>query len=254
MANTISRSTAESFYAAALVGLGWLEVVSPTGRRFGGEADARWKGFAGHLTLTDRIDVLVRDAAVTWGGAFAPARVFAWPGLAADEPFGPDWPVVSDDVARRLWREAQDATVASWTDVWTRAAAAWKVAARPDGVELPALTPATRVVVAGLGALARCVEELASRDDLSWGDQVVVVAGAPPLRHLAAIGGLLARKRAVTRIVDPNDESETRRPFEIIRHAGVSSIDHIIVSADADARDRDFARAAGDGPGAGGAV
>ena len=73
MSESISAAGVESFYRAVLVGLGWLDAVEAKQRRFGPEVDARWKGFAGHLTATDRIDILLRDAAVVWGTAFAPA-------------------------------------------------------------------------------------------------------------------------------------------------------------------------------------
>ena len=127
MEHSISTHGVRSFYRAALAGLRWLEIVEPTGRRFGPEADARWKGFAGHLTLTDRIDLLLRDAAVVWGAAFSAASVFQLPGLAADEPFGPDWPRTPEESVRGLWKETLEIEPSSWDRAWELLLEAWKL-------------------------------------------------------------------------------------------------------------------------------
>lgn len=246
MSESISVAGVESFYRAALVGLGWLDAVEAKQRRFGPEADARWKGFAGHLTPTDRIDILLRDAAVVWGTAFAPASAFRLPGLATDESFGPDWSGVHVDVARKLWKEAEGAELSSWESAWSRALEAWGTSVGREQVDLGELTPATRLLVAGPSALDACVREFARREELSWNDQVVVVADAPGQRHLAGIAGLVVRKRAVTRLVAPSAASAAQPPAELVRQAGLTSIDRVVVSDDADSTDRNFAAAAGD--------
>jgi hypothetical protein len=53
----------------------------------------------------DRIDVLLRDAAGTWGAAFSPSECFGFLGLADDGLFGPDWGGIDDHAAKRLFAE-----------------------------------------------------------------------------------------------------------------------------------------------------
>ena len=61
-----------AFYVAAVIGLRALDARESTPRRFGPDAEARWTQFAGALGVGDRIDILLRDAAGTWGAAFSP--------------------------------------------------------------------------------------------------------------------------------------------------------------------------------------
>ena len=144
MSESISAAGVESFYRAALVGLGWLDAVEAKQRRFGPEADARWKGFAGHLTSTDRIDILLRDAAVVWSTVFARASVLRLPGLASDESFGPEWSGVPVNVARRLWKKAEGTEFSSWKNAWSKVLAAWGIEVGGDSVDLDELIPTTR--------------------------------------------------------------------------------------------------------------
>ncbi|NVL83835.1 hypothetical protein [Escherichia coli] len=66
----------DAFYEASLRKLRFVEARSPTKRRSGADADALWKSFKGHLTASDRLDLLLRDADIEHGGAFG-ARVLA---------------------------------------------------------------------------------------------------------------------------------------------------------------------------------
>ncbi len=244
MALTISTPDVESFYKAALIGLRWLEALETTGRRFGPEADARWKGFSGHLTPTDRLDLLLRDASVVWGAAFSPAAVFRMPGLASDEPFGPDWPVIPKLTAERFWREAQAVELGSWKSVWALALEAWKVDSSGEEVEIGPLSPATRLLVAGPSALDGCLAQFAEREELSWSDQVVVAAEKPATRHLAGLAGLFVQKRAATRLVPPAESSLT--PSQMVKQAGISIIDRVVISRDAEPEELSFAKVAAD--------
>src|SRR5688572_27980862 len=88
----------ESFYRAALLGLRFLDDLQSSRTRFGAGADARWRSFAGHLHSDDRIDLLCRDVAISWGSVFAAAQVFGFDGLAPDEAFGGEWEGVQDRV------------------------------------------------------------------------------------------------------------------------------------------------------------
>ena len=85
MPNLPTSADREAFYAAALVGLRALDARERVPRRFGPEADARWAQFKGALGLGDRLDLLLRDGAVTWGAAFSPSLVFGFFCLADAE-------------------------------------------------------------------------------------------------------------------------------------------------------------------------
>jgi len=222
------------FYAAALLGLHALEEREGTARRFGPDADSRWESFAGHLRLAHRIDLLLRDAAVKWGPAFSPAHVFELIGLAADEPFGPDWFPLDESEARRLWRETQ--TAGGLVDV-----------ARLLGVErtevaLPELAAASTVCVAGGAAVLSIATTFADRPDLSWSKQVLVVAKHPEVRQLGGLVAPLTGAQGATRLVSPDDDVAGR-----IKAAGFPRIAHAVVSEDADPAAISFARHAAGG-------
>lgn len=221
------------FYAATLLGLRSLDEREGTSRRFGTDADARWGSFAGHLRLAHRIDLLIRDAAVKWGPAFSPARVFDLTGLAADEPFGPDWEPMEEADACRLWREAE-------------ATGGLPEAARLLGVEtahaaVPDLAPSTLLCVAGGAAIRAVGEEFGRRSDLSWAKQVLVVAKKPEHRQLAGLVAPLIRAQGSTRLVTPGEDVAPT-----LKAAGFAHLQHAVVSEDADAASARFAgRAAG---------
>lgn len=80
------------YYEAALIGLAALDAQAPQPRRFGVDADARWRSFRGALETWDRIDLLIRDASASSAAGFAPRVIFALPDVADDEPFGSSWP------------------------------------------------------------------------------------------------------------------------------------------------------------------
>jgi len=237
MANGLSPAVAEPFYRAALVGLRVLE--AETRRRFGADADARWKGFAGHLRTIDRIDLLLRDAAVTWGPAFSGALVFQLPGLAPDEAFGPDWPQLTEDAARRLWKTAQAAQPG---DLLAQAAAALALQTK----EIPdcdGLTPATRLLVTGAGAILAAARAFKEDERLSWAEQVAVIAARPTERQLAGLAAVILGARGHTRLISPDHDS----PADAIKQAGLSRVDRLLVSDDADPACRSFAERAAAG-------
>lgn len=68
MPDYLTSVAVERFYRAALIGLRFLDSAQARPTRFGRDADAHWGDFQGHLQLSDRIDILCRDAAVKWGG------------------------------------------------------------------------------------------------------------------------------------------------------------------------------------------
>lgn len=178
----------ERFYRAALIGLRFFDAQQKQPTRFGSGPDARWSSFAGHLHAGDRIDLLCRDASVSWGPAFSAAVVFGFEGVAPDEPFGPEWPGLEDRVARRLWAEAEGLPAQSASEALEAAHRALVTssgtAALPD-----AILPSSKLAVAGLDAIAAVGARFIADDTLRWEDQVVVVADQPAERQL---GGLVA--------------------------------------------------------------
>ncbi len=220
MTVTLTNTQHTRFYSAALLGLRALDATERTARRFGPDPDARWQGFAGHLGLAARIDLLVRDAAVQWGAAFSPAVVFGLPGLAVDEPFGPDWAALPEHDARRLWADAPATT--SIADI------ARALGVEPGDVPLPAMVASTRLLVAGGPAICAVATHFRAHPELSWSDQVLVVAEEPPLRQLAGLMAPLVGAQAATRLVRPGDDTAA-----ILRDVGVTAGGLSVTSPDA---------------------
>jgi hypothetical protein len=228
---SVAPSERESFYAAALVGLRALDLRERTPRRFGPDADARWASFKGALTDADRIDWLLRDASVTWGAAFSPAEAFGLFGLAPDEPFGPDWQPMNAAAARRCL--GTDAASPDPDEL------AGLLGIRDDAVEVPALTPSTRLSVAGGAALLAAARRFVGRADLSWSDQVLAVATRPAHRQFAALLAIVTGAVARTRLTRPGSDLR-----EALKAAGFAQIDVAVVSRDAEPECADFARGA----------
>lgn len=223
----------DAFYAAAVAGLRALDARERAPRRFGTDADTRWASFKGALTDADRIDLLLRDAAVTWGVAFSPADAFDLFGLAPDEPFGPDWQPVGHTVARRFLADADSA--AAPADL------ARLLGIAVQAVSLPALAASTRLVVAGGSALVAVAQAFAGQPGLSWSDQVLAVATTPAHRQLAGLLAIPVGSAARTRLTRPGDDLRA-----ILKAAGFAQLDLAVVSSDAEAACAAFAhRAAG---------
>jgi len=231
----ISPAQRSAYYRAALVGLHALDAVERTPRRFGPDADARWAGFAGHLGLAERLDLLIRDAAVTWGVAFSPALIFHLPGLAADEPFGPDWAPLPEHEAKTLWAappaEPSMSAVAQALDI------------APGTVDLPAITPTTRLFVAGGAAVLAVAAHFAAQHHLSWPHQVLVVAEGPRTLQLAGLIAPVTGAGGPTRARRPTDHVASA-----LQETGWTPGGQAVVSHDATPYEAFFTRqAAGEG-------
>jgi hypothetical protein len=225
-ATTQERS---AFYRAAVLGLRALDARDSSARRLGADAEARWTQFAGALGLGDRIDILLRDASITWGAAFSPSECFNFFALAEDEPFGPDWQSVDDGTAKRLLAEH---TTSATPD---EAANILGVASSP--LVIPPLTPATKVVVAGGVAIAEVARAFADRSDLSWSDQVLVVADKGAFRQLSSLVAVLQGARARTSLI--------RSGTGGARAVGFPHLDLAVVSDDAEPACAELARSLG---------
>jgi hypothetical protein len=215
-----------------VLGLRALDARGHTARRFGADAEARWIQFAGALAAGDRLDILLRDAAGTWGAAFSPSECFGFFGLADDEPFGPDWGGIDDHAAKRLLAEPADPATLE------RVAAVLGVKAAD--VKMPPVTPATKLVVAGGAALIAVAKVFAEDRALSWTDQVVAVADKAAPRQLAGLAAVLVNARGRTVIVSPSTDATS-----LLRTAGFAHIDAAIVSPDAEPEAAEFARNVG---------
>ena len=228
MADPIHIEAREAFYGAALIGLRALDSRERSPRRFGPDAEARWEQFRGALGPSDRLDLLLRDAAVTWAVAFSPAEAFGIPGLTEDEPFGPDWRGITDDKARRLLTDSSTADLD---------AAARALGITPAPVEIPPLSASTRLIVAGGAAILALAQRFAAAPDLSWADQVLVVATSPQSRQLAGLAAVVLNARERARVVRPDADAAA-----VLKAAKFPSPDAALVSSDAEPACAVFAR------------
>lgn len=227
----ISPEQRSAYYRAAFLGLHALDAAERTPRRFGPDAEARWSGFAGHLGTAERLDLLIRDAAVTWGVGFSPALIFDLPGLAEDEPFGPDWASLPPQEVQRLW--ASPPWAVSIGDV----AEVLDVPLTP--VDLPSITPSTRLMVAGGAAVCALATHFSGQDELSWPDQVLVVSERPQVLQLAGLVAPIIAARGPSCALRPVDDVAAA-----LKEQGWSAGGEAVVSDDATAREGLFARQA----------
>jgi hypothetical protein len=233
MTSPVTSEERAAFYGAAVLGLRALDARESTPRRFGPDAEARWNQFAGALGAGDRIDILLRDAAGTWGAAFSPSDCFGFFGLADDEPFGPDWGGIDDDAAKRLLTES-DRPV-------TLEHIAYELGANTASVPVPPVTPSTKLVVTGGAAIISVAMVFAENQTLSWTDQVVVVADEAASRQLAGLAAVLLGARGRTALVRPTEGADSA-----LRAAGFAHLDAAVVSPDAEPEAAELARRLGD--------
>ncbi|NMO16000.1 hypothetical protein HPC49_04000 [Pyxidicoccus fallax] len=232
MTTPLTSQERTAFYSAAVVGLRALDARERTARRFGADADARWTQFAGALGPGDRLDILLRDAAGTWGAAFSPSACFGFFGLADDEPFGPDWGGIDDHTAKRLLAEANGPPTLDHV--------ASALGVKSASVSVPPLTSATKLVIAGGAALVAVAKAFAEDRALSWTDQVVAVADNAAFRQLAGLAAVLLGARGRTVIVRPIADAASA-----LRALGFAHIDAALVSDDAEPSAAEFARSVG---------
>lgn len=232
MTSAASLRDRAAFYHAAVLGLRALDARESTPRRFGVDAEARWTQFAGALGPSDRIDILLRDAAGTWGAAFSPSECFGLFGLAPDEPFGPDWGGIDDQAAKRLLGDPL-ATV-------TTEQVALGLGVKAAGVPVPPVAPSTKLVVAGGAAIVSVARVFADNRALSWTDQVLVIADDAAFRQLAGLSAVLLGARGRTALLRPAEAADDAR-----RAAGFAHVDAAVVSPDAEPNAAELARKVG---------
>ena len=208
------------YYAAAMHALRFVEQRSPTGRRFGADADARWGAFRGNLTTADRLDVLLRDADAQWPAAFAARNVFALRAAAEDEAFGAEWSPLDPVDAEELWRGSlAKGPPSSIRDVLNATGTAWGLDLQP--FDCGVLGPTDKLLVAGPSAIASLIVAFSEAQAVDWADQVVCVASPAAHRQLAAMASALLNLTKPTVLVGSH-ALETFKPG-LGRRALVSS-------------------------------
>lgn len=230
---TPSPAAVRSFYLSAHVGLRVLDARGGR-RRFGDDADARWRQFRGQLNDADRFELLLRDAATVAPLAFAPRDVFGFTGLSTEDPFGPDWEGPPRGLSGELLRSREDAP-ADPLAAFDRCLSAWERPTRPlDPGTAPRVAPATRLLVGGTSALRHLVALFAGeRDTLDLADQVVLVADQPFDRQLLGLAAVFLGTTNRPRCVAPTVSPERWKAL------GVTRLDTTLVSDDASPAVRD---------------
>jgi hypothetical protein len=196
-------------------------------RRFGEDADARWKAFRGGLQDWHRLDILVRDAAVRSPAGFAPRIVFDLPALADDEPCGPDWPgpAPAETSALLLGASSSPRDLSAALDA---AAAAWGLAPQPlPPTETAEIKPATRLLIAGTGAVLSVAAACAGNRDLDLGDQAALNADDPGTRQIFGLALAMLDSRRPPRL------ARSLTTAAELRAAGLPTVDRVFVSGDA---------------------
>jgi hypothetical protein len=217
-----------SFYRAAAHGLAALDNAPGGRRRFGPDADATWKAFRGELRDEDRLELLVRDAAAVSPSAFAPRVVFALDGLAGDEPFGPEWTGAPAQLAMTLLRESAAAKQVGVVETLRAVAAAWHLEPQPIAEsEFASIGPASRMLVAGAGAILGLAQHASSRGGMDLADQALLVTDHPGHRQLFGMAAALlgSTKPAASIKPDAGDGA--------VRELGFPHVNVVLVSAGA---------------------
>jgi hypothetical protein len=216
-----------AYYQTALAALRFVEARRPTGRRFGEDADARWAGLRGDLATADRLDLLLRDADAEWPGAFGARLVFQGHAIAEDDAFGPFWSPLAPVTAEEVWsaevRAAKTADLDHLLQTWARA---WDVTLAPFA--MGDVTAADRFVVAGASAIAAAIRAFAGRPELSWDNQIQIVATPASERQLGVLGTAVA--------------NSVRAPSLVAHGAATGLSGRIVVSDDASPEDAAAAR------------
>ena len=186
--------------------------------------------------MSDRVDLLLRDADAQWPQAFGARTVFDLQAVAEDEAFGAEWESLDPVAANELWRAPVDAQTPQDLGATLRdAASAWGLTLAPH--EVDPIRPADRLVLVGPSAIAATVSAFAQGTDLDWSDQVVCVASPPAHRQLASLAAALLNSGKSTALRSPAGASGAGG-------AGGACAGHRLVhSSDADGADLAAARA-----------
>lgn len=228
MAATIPAEQREAFYEVAVLGLKALDTLRNTRPRFDPNADATWAAFKGEQQDADRIDLLVRDAAVIQPAAFAPRVVFGLPGLADDDPFGAGWPGATERFAKG-WLLAVPPNDAA--QLLRRAAEVWGTQVAAPGEPVGPITPSTRLLVAGLGALLAVFTAFDGQQGFDFAEQVTVVADQPAERQLAGLACALLGGHQAVRLLPADATPDAVAELRLSRAVVSSDVSPAVRSA-----------------------
>jgi hypothetical protein len=232
MATLTEDARRRAYYRAALGLLRHVERRAPTTRRFGSEADALWRSFAGDLDAGDRIELLLRDADRQWPGAFGARAVFALRSAHEQDAFGSRWVPLGGGEAEAMWTAALAEPPAD--DPIAALLRCWEL--EPASFAAPPLKPSARVVIAGLAAIVACLRQCLANPDLSWPNQVVVVAAEPGPRQLAAAAVALLDHNQPSLLVEPAQLGAAQ--IDVVR-AQLGPVLEPIISPDASPAERE---------------
>ncbi|KIG17729.1 hypothetical protein DB30_03004 [Enhygromyxa salina] len=208
MSLEITPADRATFYAAALRLLRFVEGRAPTQRRFGPDADALWKGFAGGLETRDRVDILLRDADVAWPGAFGARATFDLRSVAEDDAFGSAWVSLEPMEGEKVWRSVvREPAPTDVNQTLTAIAASWGL--KLGAHELAKPSPGTKLIIGGASAIAAALRAFADDDTLSWPTQVIVVADHPGERQLACAAAAVVNTDTASRLRTSGDHDRT---------------------------------------------
>jgi hypothetical protein len=203
------------YYQAAHLGLLTLDARGTRKRLSGDEANARWTAFAGDMNDWDRLDLCIRDAAVQFPVALAPRVIFALEGLPEDEPFGERWERPAGQLAHELLH-SPPSPPATLTELQDRVAALWGLSlAAPKDLPLAGLGVASRVRVAGAGALAVVASRLAEIEGSNLIDQITLISDEPAERQLFGLAALFTKAAGAGRIWGHHQANQPGPPHEI---------------------------------------
>jgi hypothetical protein len=235
----------EHFYQSGALGLRALQDRGLGTERFSPEADARWKAFCGDLTQADRLDLLLRDGAVLHPMAFSAAAIFALPNLATDEPFGPDWVSMKPAEAGALLRSTAQGVGGTKADkpsvILEQVAKIWGLSV--GAADVSKIVPASRVVVAGCGAIIALADCMAGRPDMDFSDQLLLVSDQPGERQLFGLASALCGSRIHSRWVRSDATLEAVFAMKFDRATAM------VLSSDVDSHLREGAMRIGQGLG-----
>lgn len=238
---SIDSSDIQRFYRAALVGLAALDKREQRGRRLGPDADARWRAFRGALGEADRLEWLLRDAAVTQPLGFAPRAIFSLVGMTKDEPFGRSWPRLHEPLAIELLSQLPDPPPTNLAAFLNEVVSVWGLSPKPLAESAVShLKPASRVVAAGAGAVLALLPLFAERHDFDLADQVLLVADGAGVRQMFGLGAAwLPASRPPSCF--GTAELAAGPPRAAAHAAGFDRLDEALISDDATGAEREAA-------------
>ena len=188
-----------SYYQGAIRLLQFVENRRPTGRRFGADADARWKSFKGDLVTADRMDLLIRDADAEWPCSFGARAVYDLQAVAEDEAFGSEWQPLDPVAAEELWRgTTKEPAPESAAKALGALSKAWELELTPTN--LGTVAPTDSFVIAGPSAIAAAILAFSEGQGLDWHQQVQIIATPPAHRQLAAAGAAIVNAGKATQL------------------------------------------------------